>query len=169
MAWQVSAAQAGLYIETAKNRDAPDISKGAVIAVASEIPRPRGVSVDTDTHYLVCEAAEEPASTLAWVHQPDVKRSWLEAPKGTARASTPLGGADSATNWVPLRKIGVALVASGLTWIALRAGVDLGESEINEAATGIVGLLTAYLVPDPRVKPSGTSAELEKDPAPAVA
>lgn len=152
MAWQFSAVPAGLYIETAKNNRGPDIAMGAVIAVVSDVPRSRGVSEDTNTHYLVCETAETPTSTLAWVHQPDVGRSWIDKPKETEGSTASSATTANATNWVPLRKIGIALVTSALTWIALQAGVDLGESEINEAATGLVGLLTAYIVPDPRVK-----------------
>lgn len=151
MAWQFSAAPAGLYIETAKNNRGPDISKGAVIAVVADVPRSRAVSEDTNTHYLVCETAEDPSSTLAWVHQPDVGRSWIDVPGETGAPAGSQSGTASATNWVPLRKIGMALVTSAVTWVALQAGVDLGESEIEEAATGIVGLLTAYFVPDPRV------------------
>ncbi len=150
MAWHLSPVQAELYIETVKNNRGPDISKGAVIAVASEVPRSRGVSDDTDTHYLVCEIEEDADPRLAWVHQPDVGRSWVEG-HGTPAAAEP-ADASTDTNLLPLRKVGIALVTSLLAWIALQAGVDLGPDEVNEAATGIVGLVTAYLVPDPRVK-----------------
>ncbi len=49
--------------------------------------------------------------------------------------------------WKPIRKIAVAAVAAGVTWLALRLGVDLGAAEINEAAAGVVAVLAGYLTP----------------------
>lgn len=59
-------------------------------------------------------------------------------------------------NWTPIRKIFAAVVGAGLTWVALRLGLSLGSEELNEAATAIVGVIFAYVIPDPRVVGSGS-------------
>jgi hypothetical protein len=55
-------------------------------------------------------------------------------------------------NWTPITKVVAAFVASGLTWLALQAGVDLGSQAIEEAASAAVGIAAAYLIPDRRVQ-----------------
>ena len=54
-------------------------------------------------------------------------------------------------SYMPIRKIMATFVAAGIAWVGLRAGVDLGSDEINEAAVAIVGGLAGYLMPDPKV------------------
>lgn len=56
--------------------------------------------------------------------------------------------------YLPIKKVVAAFVAAGLAYVARRAGVDLGDAEINEAAVALVGIAAAYLVRDPRVKPA---------------
>lgn len=54
-------------------------------------------------------------------------------------------------SYMPIRKIVATFVAAAIAWIGLRAGVDLGSDDVNEAAVAIVGIAAGYLVPDPRV------------------
>ena len=55
-------------------------------------------------------------------------------------------------NLLPIRKVAVAAVGGGLTWLALRAGMDLGSAEANQAASVLVALGFAYAEKDPRVR-----------------
>lgn len=55
------------------------------------------------------------------------------------------------TNWAPIKKIVAVFVGSGLSWLALRLGVDLGPDAVNEAAVALVGIGLGYIVPDSRV------------------
>lgn len=52
---------------------------------------------------------------------------------------------------LPIRKVVVTALGAGLTWAALRLGLDLGSDAANEAATVLVGLAFGYLERDPRV------------------
>lgn len=54
-------------------------------------------------------------------------------------------------NLLPIRKVVVGLVGSGLTWAAMRLGLDLGSDAANQAAQIIVGVVFAYAERDPRV------------------
>lgn len=53
--------------------------------------------------------------------------------------------------WLPIRKIAVAGVGAGLTWAALRLGLDLGSDAANQAAVAIVGGAFGYAERDPKV------------------
>lgn len=53
--------------------------------------------------------------------------------------------------WLPIRKLAVAGVGYGLTWGALRLGLDLGSDAANQAAAGLVAGAFAYAEKDPRV------------------
>lgn len=53
--------------------------------------------------------------------------------------------------YLPIRKVAVALVGGGLTWGAMRLGLNLGSDAANQAATVLIGLAFAYAEKDPRV------------------
>lgn len=54
--------------------------------------------------------------------------------------------------YVPIRKIVTALVTGGLSWLALRAGLDLGDDAVNQAVPLITGIVFGYIERDSRVK-----------------
>lgn len=53
--------------------------------------------------------------------------------------------------WLPIRKIVTALITGGLSWAALRSGLDLGDDAVNQLTPLLVGLAFAYAEKDPRV------------------
>lgn len=53
--------------------------------------------------------------------------------------------------WLPIRKIVMTAVGAGLTWGAMRGGLDLGTDSMNEAATILVGLVFGFAEKDPKV------------------
>lgn len=139
MTWHVTSVEQFLWVSAGKSRqDAADIEKGLVVAVAcnSELD-----ADEIQARYLV-SAGEKPPR---WVDAADVTASGVQKPE--AAASAP-----DATNWLPIKKVGGAILGAALAWVALRLGVDLGPDALNEAATAVVGLLVAYFVRDPRVR-----------------
>jgi hypothetical protein len=44
----------------------------------------------------------------------------------------------------PVRKIVAVFIGAGLAYIARRAGVDLGDADVNEAAVILAGLVFGY-------------------------
>lgn len=54
--------------------------------------------------------------------------------------------------YVPIRKIITALVTGGLSWLALRSGLDLGDDAVNQAVPLITGVIFGYLEKDAKVK-----------------
>lgn len=48
-------------------------------------------------------------------------------------------------DWKPVKKIVATFVGAGITWLALRAGVDLGPEAINQGAAALVGIVAGYL------------------------
>ena len=59
---------------------------------------------------------------------------------------------ESLRGYVPIRKIVTVLVTGGLSWAALRSGLDLGDDAVNQLTPLVVGALFGYLERDPRVK-----------------
>lgn len=58
---------------------------------------------------------------------------------------------ESLRGYVPIRKIVTVLVTGGLSWLALRSGLDLGNAAVNQATPLIVGALFGYVERDPKV------------------
>lgn len=54
-------------------------------------------------------------------------------------------------SYLPIRKLVMVAVGSGLTWGAQRAGLDLGTDALNTGSAILVGLAFGYAEKDPRV------------------
>lgn len=63
--------------------------------------------------------------------------------------------------YLPIRKVVVGAVGAGLTWVAMRLGLDLGSAAANQAAAVIVGLVFSYAEKDPRVQHVVAEVEAE--------
>ena len=51
------------------------------------------------------------------------------------------------TSLVPIRKIAAAAIAGAVFYVARLIGLDLGESEVNEAALALSIILAGYVTP----------------------
>jgi hypothetical protein len=54
-------------------------------------------------------------------------------------------------NWLPIRKVAAGLVAAALVALARKNGISLGSADADQYANDFVGLIVAYVIPDPRV------------------
>lgn len=56
------------------------------------------------------------------------------------------------SSYLPITKVVATFLASGIAWVAVQLGVDIGSDAVNEAAIALVGVAVGYLTPDARVK-----------------
>ncbi len=145
MAWRLTSVDQPLWISAGGSRsDTKDIEKAPVIAVAVNTELQRN---EVEVRYLVADPKREP--------------QWVDAQHVMASGVRELGPSADAKvlDLVPIRKVGVAFVGASLTWAALQFGIEIPAEGLNEAASSIVGLVLAYLVPDPRVVPASSAKE----------
>lgn len=55
-------------------------------------------------------------------------------------------------NYLPIVKVAIGLLAAGLVAGLHALGITLGDADADYYATAFIGLVVAYIVPDPRVQ-----------------
>jgi hypothetical protein len=59
---------------------------------------------------------------------------------------------NTASKYLPIRKVALGFVASGVVYLAKRIGLDVGPSEVNDLLEPVIGFAVAFAVKDPQVK-----------------